>query len=518
MKSFVQKHASLVIGTLSGFDRVRFRGTLRQLSHVEGFSSYLAVVGVLLKDFRRHVEAISGRIRRGALEWGDRHGLQRIHLRSSRQSKEELVQRLIAERKLEQGPVALLSCVEPCRAFSVRKNGASRKLELRFEQRQCLHVYAYQIHPECGLMHARLQTWFPFALHVCINGREWLGRQMQREGLGYLKRDNCFVWLEDPARAQELATSQLKTSWSDLLGAIGREINPELKDALGKFRCDYYWSVSESEWATDVMFRDSTALQGIYRPLLHHAIQTFGCDDVLRFLGRRSVPQGRVPKRFENELRTDLRQRTEGIRLKHVLGVNSLKCYDKQGSLLRVETTINEPRDFRVQRPKAATGELARQPMRKGIADIFRRAQVSQGTNERFLEKCACVADTTPLSELVAPLTRPTRWRGRGVRGLRPWSDQDTALLQAIVRSEFAIRGFRNREIRELLYPNAPVHEQTKLAARVTRKLRMLRAHGLIRKLPKSYRYQLTPKGQLAITGLLSARAADINALTKIAA
>src|ERR1051326_8770463 len=80
-------------------------------------------------------------------------------------------------------------------------------------ERPCHVLYHYQIHPEWGWMHGRIQTWFPFQIQIGINGREWLARQMARHGLGYRQQGNCFVWLEDYPQAQRLLDEQLKTNW-----------------------------------------------------------------------------------------------------------------------------------------------------------------------------------------------------------------------------------------------------------------------------------------------------------------
>jgi hypothetical protein len=91
--------------------------------------------------------------------------------------------------------------------------------------REYLHLYHYQ-HPLFGFMHARIQTWFPFSTQICLNGREWLARSMDSEGLHYVQRDNCFIWPEDPERTQQLMDQQARSAWPDLLDGIARSLNP----------------------------------------------------------------------------------------------------------------------------------------------------------------------------------------------------------------------------------------------------------------------------------------------------
>ena len=440
MKSFVQKHASSITGVVSGFDRMLFRGTLRRLSYTDGFLLYLSVARILLKDFKNHVLDTTARIKNAALAAAEELGRPVIHIPSSSTSKEQMARQLAREDSVLEGLIAIFTCVEPCTSFQVQRDRHLKRLVLKLRKRQCLHVYAYMMHPVFGFMHARLQTWYPFSIQVCINGREWLARQMDQVGLQYCRSDNCFTWLEDASEAQRLFDQQLRVSWSSLLNMIARNVNPALQDVLGAFNCPYYWTVSQSEWATDVLFQDKEALARVYPAFLRHGITTFGSTDVLRFLGKKAI-HGKVPGAFQGELKTNLRKRHEGVRIKHYHTVNSIKLYDKQGSVLRVETTINDPTQFKVFRPTqgAESKEPAWQAMRRGIADLHRRSQVSQKANERYLDALASVDNKTSLSELTEPLTRHARWKGRRVRALNPLSPDDAALLQAVSRGEFTI-------------------------------------------------------------------------------
>src|SRR5205823_3435751 len=127
--------------------------------------------------------------------------------------------------------------------------------------------------------------------------------------------------------------------------------------------------------------------------------------DVLRYLGKKLTAQGGIRGDFRGEVTTDLKGRAEGMRLKHRLGRNWVKMYDKQGSVLRIETVINDAHDLKVYRPKEGDeqGQKAWRRMRKGVADLFRRAEVSQKANERYADSLAQVAQTKPLREVTEP-------------------------------------------------------------------------------------------------------------------
>ena len=215
---------------------------------------------------------------------------------------------------------------------------------------------------------------------------------------------------------------------------------------------------------------------------------------------------------------TSFKDRAEGVRVKHWANGNSVKMYDKAGSILRVETTIAQTSDFKVLRPPHDNpdGVLAWRPMRKGVADLHRRAELSQRSNERYLEALAVVEDVTPCARLFDAVARPVVDDGRRFRALRIGDPLDLALLEAISRGEFVTAGFRNRDLQKLLYPSSDAlspDEQRRLSAKISRLLRLLRAHGIIKKIPKTHRYQLCERGRLLTAALRATRDASLNEL-----
>lgn len=522
MKSFIERHGSLITGVLHGFDRLVFMGSLRSLVYAPRMMVYLARVGVLIKDFGSWVQDLGDQIKDAAARTARDAGRPLCYLRSSGTSKEDLAREIAQRDGVRSGLIAILTCVEPCRSFDVHPDRAAKTIELVNRPRQCLHVYYYFLHATFGFMHVRLQTWAPYTVRVSINGRAWLARQMDQAGIGYLRRDNCFTWIADVPAAQALMHQQLDVRWDAILDAFVEQVNPIHRPQFQDYGLDYYWSVYQSEWASDLMFRDAADLARLYPRWLRHGMETFASGDVMRFLGRRVPADGQVNPRFGGEVISDLKRRPEGVRIKHRVNANSIKLYDKQGSVLRVETTMNHPKDFKVYRHKEGQtgGEPGWHSLRKSVADIGRRAEVSQKANERYLEALAAVDDSRTLRELTEPLCRPTQWKHQRVRALNPLSPDDAALLAAVIRGEFTINGLRNRDLCGILYvtPAADAKEQRRRSAAVTRKLRMLRAHGLIHKVPHTHRYVVSAQGRLAISALLAAREASAQQLTKQAA
>lgn len=520
---FVAKHSADVIGVLCGFDRLRLRGTLRALYQPTVLLRYLFVCQVLLKGFKNYAIGITHRIIEQAEGMATKAGRPWRYLGSARISKEQVVRQILEQDPVEKGLVAILRCVEPCQTYEVHGESKGARTQIRpvLVHSQCLHLYFYHQHPIFGLMHLRLQTWFPFQIEICLNGREWLARQMDKVGLSYQRQDNYLAWLQDPLRAQRLMDRQLQCDWRTHLKRLLDQNHPLHREICCPLDWEYYWTCCESEYATDVMFRQPERLAALYPRLVQHALLSFGSAEVLRFLGHRVPPTGKIHPKFEGQVVTDLKGRPEGIRIKHRVEHNSIKMYDKFGRGLRIETTINQPKAFRVfRRPEGAPGQPRKwRALPRGLGHLDRRAEVSKAANERYLWALTTVDEKTPLRQLADKLCRPVTRNGHRYRALNPWSPLDGALLEAISRGEFALNGLRNRDLRARLYPSrASAQEERRRAARVSRLLALLRAHRILRKVTGTHRYQLTAKGRTVVTALLTAREADTEKLTKLAA
>src|SRR5262249_13366319 len=138
---------------------------------------------------------------------------------------------------------------------------------------------------------------------------------------------------------------QLGTHWPRVLGGFVRALNPLHREIFKAWPMHYYWSAYQTEWATDLSFKNPAALAGIYPKLVRHAIHHFHSPDVMRFLAQKS------PGNFTGEIVSSFKDRAEGVPVKHWVRGNSIKRYDKAGSVLRVETTVGAATDFKVLRP-----------------------------------------------------------------------------------------------------------------------------------------------------------------------
>ena len=524
MQEFIAKHQRHISGVLCGFDRLVFRGTLRTLARVDGMTQYLQANHVLLKEFDAHVEHVTARLKAASKGVAEAAGRPVIHVASPQASKETIARQIAERDAITDGLIAVLTSVEPCRTYQLVRDRAAQRLVLQNRQRQCLHLYHYALDPAWGLSYTRIQSWFPFTVQVGLNGREWLGRQLDAAGIRYERRDNCFPWVGDWPRAQALLEQQRRLAWGPRLDALARGVNPAHAEIFARWPIDYYWTTFQSEWAVDVVFQDRDVLRRLYPRLLLHALTTLHSEDVLRFLGRR-LSSAQMASCFAGEVTTDLKRRVEGVRIKHRVNSNSVKLYDKaytpHGAVLRAEATLNQTDDLKVYRPKEGDprGPRAWRRLRRGIADLHRRTELSAQAINRYLDALAPVDDDVPLAHLVRAVTTSTTWRDRRVRGLRPFTD-DHAVLRTISRGEYALTGVRNRDLQAALFerPASSPAESRRRSARVSRQLRLLRAHGILRKIQGTHRYQVTARGRVLLTAVITAMNATAKQLTALAA
>jgi hypothetical protein len=510
-----------VLGAISGLDRIRFRGTLRWLASDRGLVTFMSSVGILLKDFGGWVDGMTAKVRASCASRAEALGIPVRYLSSSGVDKERLARQIAEERGATTGSICMFSVVEPCFSPMVRGNKAAKSLEVVMGQRKCVWLYHYFDDERLGFGHVRIQSWVPFNVFICLNGRHWLERQMQGEGIGYVKDGNCFPWISEVAAAQRLMDQQLRSDWTTMLDRLALESCPSLPEVLRPLRPEYYWSADETEWATDVMFKSVGDLDALYPSLVHHAMRVSDSPSVMKYLGRRSpVGSERIRGRPPREVMTDCRRLYEGVRIKHWLNGNSVKMYNKSGSILRIETTINQSRDFKVFRhPDDDQGRPASwQKMRKGVSDLHRRCRVSQQCNDRYGDALAAARVQEQLKQVAAPACNAICKDGRRYRGLNPWQKEDFQLLMFLAKGEHAINGFRNDDLRRWLYPASEPDRRKTDAGRTTRRIRLLRAHGLIRKVPRVNRYVLTDKGRKFSVALMTASALEIKELTERAA
>jgi hypothetical protein len=498
---FLVKFASSIIAVLGCHDRVLFKGHLpfSDEAHLNRFVDH--ILRIPRKDFLAFAAQQSALLVQSAKDFAAQHGAPYLYLQG-RHRKEDLIRQQIRDRRLSDGLVAVLCCQETCRTVKLRYGHGRPRLVFTWRPQRVL--YFYFLDPQFGLRHVRVQTWFPFTTQAYVNGHDWLARQLHDAGIGFVQHDNAFTQLDDPAQAQALADRFPRLDWVKVLDGWARQVNPLLRAAWLQGQ-GYYWVIDQAEYSTDVLFHDRPALADLYPGLLDHACLNFSAQDILTFLGRRLHP------RFDGEVLTDCKKdRWPGARVKHRVKNNWLKMYDKFGQVLRIETVINNPREFKVRRRVQRHGQsqMAWCPMNKGVANFYHYHAVARAANDRYLRALAAV-DRPPASvQVLDRVSKPARLGQRRRRGLNLLRMEEQRLFRAVLHGEHHINGFRNRDVQAALFPQRTRDSagQRRRTAHVSRLLQLLRAHGLIAKIPHTHRYRVTAKGEALMCAAIYAR------------
>ena len=488
---FLKKFAVSIIAVLSCFDRVIFKGYLPFWGEAYLNSWVDYSLRIKRKDFLPLLEQHSQTLVGHAKSLAQRAG-RPYEYRQGKFKKDKFIQALIRQDQLTEGMVAVLCVQETCRTVAL-KYGKGRP-SLYFKRRPQRVLYYYHLDPEFGLMYVRLETWFPDTVPVYVNGHDWLARQMLKRRLGSVQHDNAFTQLDDPEKAQPLADRFAQLNWVKQLTKWAQQVNPHIGADGWLSDMSYYWVTAQAEFATDILFAGRSKLRELYSRLLDHAAINFSAKDILTFLSRK------LHGNFQGEVLTDCKKkRHPGARVKHRVKENWLKMYDKFGLILRVETVINQPREFRVRRRRERKGQqqMVWCPMNKGVANLPSYQRVSQAANDRYLNALSVVADPAPAYRQVAHLAESKRHRGRRYAGFNPARREDVKLFQAVLSGEHLLRGFRNAEIREALWGTTKDRRQRRSRANaVTRLLKRLHVRGLLAKIPRTRRWRVTAIGQ----------------------
>ncbi len=498
---FERAHGEQLRGTLTTVDRLIIHGHLRQLWFENHMAYFLDRLGVhIVQDFGRFVKQASTKVIAHAEALAKKAGRPFVYQDRVVHGKDELARQIAARDGITQGLICVFSTVEPAMCFALAGGAIRPRL------RKCLHLYFYVIDRELGFMHIRLQTWFPFQIQVYLNGHEWLARQLERRGIGFERYENTFLSIDDLPLAQRLCASFTRRRWKRLFDAFARRINPWLPVIRKLDFGSYYWCIDACEVSTDLMWRNRPSLLKVLDDLFDYALRAFSADDVVRFLGLKCRPK-------TGELETRHTRRPEGRRIKHRIRQNWLKLYDKW-SVLRVETVINNPADFRVLRFESDRRGRRRgrwMRMSKGIHNLWRYVQIGEATNRRYLDALAEVKPTGAAIAQLDSLCRPRVQLDQHFARFNPVSRADSELFQAVLSGSHLINGLSNRDLQNQLWtaPTPDPAQARRRCRRVCRLIRKLRGHAILAKIPGRRRYRVTLLGRRLLAAALHYRQRD---------
>ena len=510
MSSIIERYAKRVVGTLACFDRVVITGTLVDIGHARAMAATLTARGVRLFDYTKFAEPLRDEVRAAAERVAAESGLEIEFIQRKNFRKEERVREVLRQRggppnesaaagpeptssgRRSNGPqlVHIFSAMEPCSSFRPWHDKGTHHTFLKSREAKCLHYYFYFLDDDLGLCYLRVPTWAPFRLQFYFNAHNWLANRLTRRGIAHTLLDNAFVQIDDWAAAQKIADGFNVKKLHRKLDRFARLFCPVVRH----FEGGIHWSLMQVEYATDIVFRKREDLAPLYDGLVRTSIHAVKAENVATFLGRK------LDGRFVGEIGNDFHTRIEGTRIRHHMGPAAIKMYDKHGRVLRIETTANKVNFFKHRRTVehrdgSASKKIA--PVRKSIYSLGVLAELLGAANRRYLEFLAALDQPGAGLREVRKISEPVRDKQRSLRGFNLFRDDDLALFQAIVKGEFAISGLRNRDLQQRL---------GKSAAQVSRLLKRLRLHGLIKKIGRTYKYYLTRLGQAVVACALRLR------------
>lgn len=481
MSNLLERHSDKIRGVLSCFDRVVIQGTLPSLCYAEGMTKFLSRQNIRQFDYPRFAERYRDIIRANTERLAKGAGCEVVFVRKPSVRKEDLVAAAVKARGTHPGLVVVLSAVESCQTYRPWYDKHLGRACLKFDTAKCLHYYFYFIDRELGLCYVRVPTWCPFRLQVYFNGHAQLAAALDKCGIPYRMLDNAFVEVGDLEKAQRLAD---RIDVSKLHAKLDRYAKLYCPPAamLGE---QYRWSLMQVEYSTDIIFRKQDELAPIYEAIVRLAVQAVKADNVATFLSRRISAASR------DEMGNDFSTRIHGTRLKHQMGPASIKMYDKRGIDLRIETTITDVTFFRHHRwvernDGVRTFKLA--PLKKSIYSLVDLRELMATANQRYIEFISALDDPRVDLKALKKVAERAEQNGRRYRGINFFLTEDMRLTNVLVRGEFAISGLRNKDLRRFL--------PDKKAGWISRCLKRLRMHGLLKSIGHRYKYYLTELGR----------------------
>lgn len=507
--NIIEKYNEKIKGQLTGFDRIIINGFNRQLNNHRQFLFYLIQNDCKLKDFKQFAEEHTKSLCEHIDKIVKDENRPIYYIQSSKVNKDEIARNLYKENPIDKGLVCAISTMELCDTMTVKGNKETQKLEITRRPTKCKYYYLYMIDEDFGWMYFKIQTWFPFNVQIYINGREYICTQLDKEGIKYERYNNSLIDIENIERAQEISDHLQNMNLERKFDGIAKKyINllPKFEETLGH---GYFWTVFECEYATDIMFKNRQDLENIFPSLVEKAFFTFKCDDIMSFFGRK------LDWKFQGEVVSDSRKRYQGFRIKHKMKSNQVKMYDKY-SCLRIETTINDPHEFKIWKVKhdEENGEVIENsghwiPMGKSISNLYRYAEVSKATNLRYINALPLPEDTiTPVKE-IEDISKSITVDKRKISGFNILEKDTTLLFETIASGDFVVNGITNKTLRSRIFKDEDINS-AKIRNKTTRLINKLKEHGILKKVNHSSKYYVTTNGRKIINSILLFKNIDL--------
>jgi hypothetical protein len=340
------------------------------------------------------------------------------------------------------------------------------------------HFYVYCYDDDFGPFFIKFCSYFPFTAKMCINGNEWAKRQAAKAGIGFTALDNGFAAIDDPAAVQALCDTLDAEKIDALLRKwLARLPHPfTAADRAAGYRYDI--SILQAEFSLTQMLDRPVSGRIFFEQVIRDNLDIGRPDHVGLVFDRRIIGKGprKTPGRFRTRVLTTGVIPSLHVDYKH----SKIKQYHKEGRALRTETTVNDTRDFGIN---------------KGLKNLPALREVGFSANRRLLGVQRISHDPITGADAFTTLNNPIDLNGQHAAALRFGDARAQALLSTLLTFRLHPNGFTNADLRTHLAGLLGVDANTWPAGRVTYDLRRLRLHGLITRIPGTHRYQVTDPG-----------------------
>jgi len=485
MELLTQRYSEKISGTLSCYDRIVITGTLPVLSNAGQLSAYMFQNDIRIFDYAKFAEPYRDRLKENTQSLAAGAGLEIEYIRSSGVRKEAVIEGILKKRGAHPGLVHIISVMEGCTTYKPWHDKASHKTFLKYDQSKCLTYYFYFIDELLGLCYVRVPTWLPFKLQIFFNGHAWLSAELAKKNIAHQMMDNAFITMDDWGKAQKASDSLSVEKLHKKLDVFAKTYCPVHQE----FKQEYHWSIMQCEYSTDIVFKKQEDLKPLYEQLIAKAIHSVKPENIITFFGKK------MHGKYEGEIGNSYHVRIEGSRIKHTMGKASIKMYDKFGHILRIETTVNDVTFFKHYREvihRDGSSEQKEASMKKNIYSLKPLREIVSASNNRYLEFISAIDDDTIGHKKLEKATETKKVDDRNYKGLNFFSKADKNIVLTLARGEFNIYGFRCKDLAK--------HLGQYSSDQLSRLLKRLRVHGIIKKTGKSYKYYLTSFGKEIIT------------------
>jgi len=488
MKLLTEQYADKIKGVISCYDRVVIQGTLPGFNYADGMTAFLKSKNIRIFDYPEFAKPLREQVRINAEKIAEKNKIEIQFVRKHNIRKESIIKDVLKNRGDHPGLVHILSAMEACQAYKPWHDKKSGRTYLRYTDGKCLHYYFYFIDKALGLCYLRVPTWCPFRLQFYFNGHSLLASKLVQKSIDFKLLDNAFVDIDNFDQAQTLANNLKVAALHKQLDAYARQFCPIIKD----LDLSYHWTIMQAEYATDIVFKHQRHLQMIYENLIRTAVHTVKPENIATFLGRK------LHGNYSDDMGNNYNIRLQGSRIKHHMGQASIKMYDKFQQVLRIETTVNNVTFFKHYREvvkRDGTTERKNAQMKKNIYSLYDLQKLLREANHRYLEFISSIDDNSTGAKNLHKISKSVVENGRPYKGFNLFNDDDLFIMRTIARGEFNISGFQSKNLKEKL--------SSKTTAQITRILKRLRTHGMIKKIGNTYKYYLTKLGRSVIATAL---------------